>query len=533
MTQLLTDAGERTPLALHGARITGLLDLRGATLGRWLLLTGCWLDEPVVLAHASAPLIRMTGSHLPGLDAENLQIDSDLTLDEGFTVRGEITLARARIGGVLSMNGATLDNPGAIALDAARLTVGHNLRLGLGFTACGEVRLRGAQISGDVDLSGAQISNPGGTALAVEQSQIAQSVLAAGLRAEGCVQISGARIGGSLGLSGACLTHRGDWALSASGLQVAQEMHLSDSFTARGGIDLKAAHVGALVLDGAELDNPDGSALEGGWLTVDRQVSCRQGFTAHGEFSLYGAQVGARVDLRDASFSNPSGIALDFERLNASALYLLPRRAPDGLVDFSHAQIGTLHDDAATWPKHLDLRGLAYQTLINDGIGVQARLAWVQRQDGYVPQPYDQLASAYRQAGQEDAARLVAIHKHRHRRHTLNPVGRLLDWLLYLTVGYGYRTWLSAVWLLALLALGTAVFAQAYPAHMTPSGRSTPAFHPIAYTLDVLLPIVDLRQQTAWLPVGSALYCSWLLSGAGWVLTTAVVAGLSGVLKRN
>jgi hypothetical protein len=52
--------------------------------------------------------------------------------------------------------------------------------------------------------------------------------------------------------------------------------------------------------------------------------------------------------------------------------------------------------------------------------------------------------------------------------------------------------------------------------------RAGPLFHPIAYTLDVLLPIVDLGQQNAWLPKGAALYWTWALTGAGWVLTTPV-----------
>ncbi|MGW1273423.1 hypothetical protein [Streptomyces sp. NPDC002491] len=355
-----------------------------------------------------------------------------------------------------------------------------------------------------------------------------------GLRAEGSIHLTGAEIGGSLTLTGAGLAQDGDWALTGSALRVAQEMQLSLGFTARGGIDLQGAHLGTLTLDGAELDNPDGSALEGGWLTVDRQVSGRRHLTVRGEFSLYGAQVGARVDLRDAAFTNPGSLALDLERLSTPALLLLPRRSPDGLVDLSHASVGTLHDDPATWPEQLDLRGLTYTALINEHASVRERLNWLERQpEGYAPQPYDQLAAAYRQAGQEDAARLVAIHRHRRRRRTLNPAGRLLNWLLYLTVGYGYRTWLAALWLLALVALGTAVFGHAYPAHMTAASKVAPAFHPVAYSLDVLIPIIDLGQQKAWLPTGSALYWSWLLSGAGWVLTTAVAAGLSGILKRD
>ncbi|MGY0021248.1 hypothetical protein [Streptomyces sp. cg35] len=140
--------------------MTGPLDLEGAALGRWLLLTGCWLEEPVSLAHTTAPLIRMTGCHLPGLDAENLRIDADLALDEGFTCQGQVKLARARIGGMLSLAGALLDNPGATALDAARLTADHHVCLGHGFTARGEVRLAGARISGDLVLTAVRISNP-------------------------------------------------------------------------------------------------------------------------------------------------------------------------------------------------------------------------------------------------------------------------------------------------------------------------------------------------------------------------------------
>jgi hypothetical protein len=51
--------------------------------------------------------------------------------------------------------------------------------------------------------------------------------------------------------------------------------------------------------------------------------------------------------------------------------------------------------------------------------------------------------------------------------------------------------------------------------------------------LDTLLPVVDLRQQAAWIPRGGA---QWLASTsilAGWVLSTAVVAALTGLLKRD
>jgi hypothetical protein len=52
-------------------------------------------------------------------------------------------------------------------------------------------------------------------------------------------------------------------------------------------------------------------------------------------------------------------------------------------------------------------------------------------------------------------------------------------------------------------------------------------------TLDVLLPAVDLGQQGAWIPQGAALGWSWAPTGAGWVQTTAVIAGLTRILKRD
>ena len=48
------------------------------------------------------------------------------------------------------------------------------------------------------------------------------------------------------------------------------------------------------------------------------------------------------------------------------------------------------------------------------------------------------------------------------------------------------------------------------------SSPDGPAFNAFAYTLDVLLPVIDLGQQKAWQPHGTAMYCSWALIAAGW-----------------
>jgi hypothetical protein len=73
-------------------------------------------------------------------------------------------------------------------------------------------------------------------------------------------------------------------------------------------------------------------------------------------------------------------------------------------------------------------------------------------------------------------------------------------------VGYGYRTWLAGIWLVALAALGTEVFSSAEAHRMMQASPNAPAFHPVAYTLDLLVPIVDLGQRKTWTSHGSALY---------------------------
>ena len=270
-------------------------------------------------------------------------------------------------------------------------------------------------------------------------------------------------------------------------------------------------------------------ALSADSLTVAGDMFC--GFTVTGEVRLPGAHVGGHLDFTGATLANHSGTALNLKEASATALLLLLRQQPDGAVDLTDAKVSTFSDDPESWPAAIHLRGFAYDSFGNDDVSVRGRLRWLTRDPGsFAPQLYDQLVTVYRHAGDEQAARKIAVAKQWHRRRVFNP----LSWLWYVTVGYGYRTWLAGVWLAVLVALGTWVFSRAYPTHMIAIRSRPPAFHAVAYTLDLILPVISLGQKSAWQPEGSALlYWSWALTGAGWVLTTAVVAGLTGILKRD
>lgn len=180
------------------------------------------------------------------------------------------------------------------------------------------------------------------------------------------------------------------------------------------------------------------------------------------------------------------------------------------------------------------MRGFVYETLDNDQVSVRRRLGWLRRhQGGYTPQVYEQLATVYRRAGRDEAARRVLIAKQWRRRGALNP----WNWLLYGSIRYGYRPWLALPWLLILLWAGTIALERADQAHLLAPAKDRPSqqptFHPLTYALDLLLPIVNLGQEGAWIPRGWAEPWTWGLILAGWVLTTAVVAGVTGVFKRD
>jgi hypothetical protein len=301
---------------------------------------------------------------------------------------------------------------------------------------------------------------------------------------------------------------------------------------------LCAAHVGGqLDFSGAKLTNPDRHALVGEGLVVDQDMFCRE-VDARGTVSLIGVNVGRGLHFHEATLTAPGRCALDLEDAQVTSLFLLPAAAPDGVMDLTNARVRAFHDFVTSWPEVLRLRGFTYDSLevdvADDAVSVLCRLNWLSRhRDGYVPGVFDQLAAFYRRSGRIEATRRVMITKMRRRREVLNPLGKVWNWLLFVTVGYGYRPWLAGIWLLALLAAGSVIFAHAYPAHMVPASASVPAFQPVAYTVDVLVPILDLNQKRSWYPQGLASWCAWLFTGAGWVLTAAVVAGITNTFKRE
>ena len=83
---------------------------------------------------------------------------------------------------------------------------------------------------------------------------------------------------------------------------------------------------------------------------------------------------------------------------------------------------------------------------------------------------------------------------------------------------------------MVLLAAGSVYFTINRPAPINPAQH--PHYQPVLYTADLLIPLVNLGQSNVWAPTGAAHWAAAALVGLGWVLVTAVVAGITLVLAR-
>ncbi|MGO4405363.1 hypothetical protein AB4Z10_14015 [Bosea sp. RAF48] len=491
---------------VRGAWISEALDLEACRVFRDIGLNDCHFEATPILRAAIINRLFLDGSRLPGLQAERLEARGGVYL-RGAEVEGAVNLDQARLGGNLQCDGATIRNRGDYAL-LGRSLEARNVLL-RGTTLRGGVNLSGAVLAADLDAAGATI--PAFEQMALDASEIAchGSVVLRNTRVTGEVRLTGSAITGDLDCSGTVVENAGQTAIEASRVAV------------------------------------------------------------KGAFFLR----------RDARL--------------------------DGTLALTGASIGTIHDEAACWPKPGDLllNRCRYGAFIDGPVDAESRVDWLARQtperwgEDFWPQPYEQLASVFREMGHgEDASSVLVIKERLQRRarraRTENPIWRAVlfvaDGILGITLGYGRRPLFALVWLVFFWLAGVAIFAyaerqgavmpnsavvlrapewtlcgieQSEQRPLVASGMSQglaaagqnqlacfrqrweassyPAFSPWMYSLDTLLPVLDMGQRSFWRPNPTkpggrvAINYFYFQSVVGWALSLLAVAGFSGLVKSS
>ncbi|MFE5004747.1 membrane-associated oxidoreductase [Streptomyces sp. NPDC056696] len=429
--------------------------------------------------------------------------------EEGHTA--EVWVAGARITGHLYLGYSTIDVP---------------------------VHLEGCAFEEAPNFYGAQIRQlelPRSTmpALHAATVRIDGILRISGCRIPGAVRLGGARIAGAFFLDGAELGRATE--LDEPALQlnhcVVEGDTVGPGLIAHAQVRMVGTTVsGSVDLDDARLHDRDGSALDAENLTVGSDLRAMRLHT-RGRLNLRGARIPGQLNLAYADLAHPEGIALRASNATIGEMWLRSAHPVRGAVNLRGARLDLLHVAPEILPGVIRLDGLTFGTLTPHE-PAEKRLSLLERdQDGYVPFAYEQLTAAYRRIGDGDAARTVQLAKQRRHRATLPTYARLWGHIQDATVGYGFRPMRAAVWLVSLLAVGSITFALHHPSPLKPD--EAPAFNAVFYTLDLLLPIIDFGQESAFSPTGWHQPLSYILIITGWILATTVAAGITRTVSRQ
>lgn len=421
------------------------------------------------------------------------------------------------------------------------------------------IRVEGAKIRGEVDLSFAEIPFPLGFLRCVFTEKI-------------IIQHSRIKF---LNLGG---SHTGS--IWAGGVKVEGGVYLRNGFKAKGEVNFLIAIIGGdFDCTRGEFINKDGKAISAGRMDIKGDVCLRDGFKAKGEVRFLGAIIGGNFSCIKGEFINGDDRAISADGIKIGGhAYLREGFRAEGLISFvsakvggsfvwtgvnldkktkldlRDAKIGVLWDDVKNWPKkgNLFLDGFVY-----DSIGdyaskdAKSRIEWLNRQgeERFRPGPYEQLAKVLNKMGHSEDAKKILIEKEK-KITRLSGFGwwrRFWRGVLGVTIGYGYRPWRALWFIAAIIFIGTMVFWSGYKAgvivpvekeaYVSKQGgqlrEGYPKFSALVYSIDMFVPLVDLRMEKYWCVCGGFTRgYMWFHIGFGWILTTLLVVGLTGLVRK-
>jgi hypothetical protein len=547
------------------------LNLTQIKIGRSLYLQDGFEAEGAVLAlgltvegNLESERGRISNPGRVALDLGGSKIGHGLLLRKGFVVEGELRGVGLAVGGDFDCAGGKFSNPGAIALNLDQSHVGARILLRNGFRAEGEVRFQGATVGGEVDCAGGSFLNPQKPALNFNQSKIGGRLLLRGeFESRGLISVVAASIGGILDAEGGQLHNPEGLALDLSYSKVGVSVALTNGFSAEGEVRCRGITVeGDFDCRAGRFANPDRVSLDlergqvKGTAFFGTEEQDVDPFRTTGLINLTGTRVGGDAIFAKAVFEGQrSGMEGPFLSVGSTLHWADVSLPADKklVLNLFHTKMGRLIDDvedADSWPTaDVVLDGMKYDTL--GQLPTQKRREWLERRKKWLRsqpkeefsyQPYEQLADVLRRLGLEQEAKEILIEKQRVM-YDLSLQGvwpKAMNWILWATLGYGYRPFRVLYFALFFVVLGTFIFYGAFEAGFM--GTTRPAENPIyccfMFSLDTFLPIINFRQKDYFLLNDlsfwgqATLVYYWVHVAFGWLLTSLAVAGFTGLVRR-
>jgi hypothetical protein len=229
---------------IWGAWIEGDIDLRWSHVEVPLGLIRCTITGKLSLIDSEIVGLNLDSSAVNGIDADRLHCRGSIFLRNEFHSTGSVRFAGAQIGSYLDCTGGLFESVGNSVLVCDGAGFGGSLRLCEGFHARGEVSLSRTRISGNLICERGHFENFGKDALVCERSEISGSAfLRYGFHADGAVLIRGASITGNLECDEATIHNSGGSSLDVSGSKIGGNVFLRDGFVSEGTLWLKSTHI--------------------------------------------------------------------------------------------------------------------------------------------------------------------------------------------------------------------------------------------------------------------------------------------------
>lgn len=521
---------------IEGAWIDGEINLDFCDVGGGLLLHKCRLSNTLRISNATMAMLDLSGSLTTSIIAISTTFRGSVYFARNFESNGELVLAASHIGGQFSLDGGKLHSSRSYALNAESLEVSAHINMRLGFSAFGEVCFSLAKIGGTIECDGARFD-------------------------------SGKR----------------KYALNLQAIHVRDSVFIRDGFKSNGEISLSGANIdGHLLFSDAVLNanTSDAYALNARTINVGRDIVFSDGFNSVGTVDFGGATCG-RLHILDASFACDHDNALSLRDISVrSAFKWWKVEVAVGALDLRGANTDILEDQLESWPDDLRLDGFTYNRIMQN-TDVDARLAWLAKNKStdFKPQPYQQLAKVFGDIGHRiDRARVLRRMENGIRaqqRKTMPPgrraIKRMGDEIMRIVVGYGYFPERALIVGLVLIATTWAGISYvACTGAMTPTaapvlmssdwqtkyapmkkagkkwskdnapGKDYETLRPLLYAFDVVVPLINIGQETTWGPSTSrgiaGTIAHWALpivKTLGWIITALGAAAVTGTIRRD
>jgi len=464
-------------IQVDGSRFSGLVDLSGMHVGGFVFMRNGAEVQKLTLANAEIEKnLVIMGSKVTGdFSMNELHVGGILHLkDSEFT---DIDLRNVRVSATLWFEGSRARK---ILLSLAQ--VDKNLQLDH------------TTLADQIDMGGIRV---GGFLLIRSETHLAYvNLLNAKVEKE--FDIASATISGQLNMD----------RLQVSG-------PLSINKTSLNGVALRDAQVGQLNLDSSK---------------VAATLDC-SGMDVGGDASLVSSEfvglvycAGARIK-GDAALDHVTfhkDVDLDKAEIVGALQLEDTTWAEDTWLRLANAKLGYL-DLNEPWPTHLELDGLTYRSVNHP----ESHAPWFARIHRFAPQPYDQLASVVRSAGNEDLATRIRFEgRQRERQEESAWIGWGILLTLEHTIGFGYYPLTALYWVAFFVVVGAVVL------RVTGEGPRNGMPWGISYSFDLLLPIIRLRDSHYAIDLkGFARYYFYVHKIMGYLLASFLIAAVSGLTK--